>query len=55
MPTISFNRKISATPEQYQKILDTTMPKEMLTALDEYRKNPYKEFTNPQAASGIDI
>lgn len=40
--------KFSITPEQYQKILETTMPQEMQNALEEYKKDPYKEITDPQ-------
>lgn len=47
MPIISFDRKIVVTPEQYQKMLETTMPKEIQEALEEYQKNPYEYVTDP--------
>lgn len=40
--------KFSITPEQYQKILETTMPQEMQDALEEYEKDSYEEITDPQ-------
>lgn len=57
MPTISFTRNFEVTREQYEEMLAYKPPKELLAykppkelteALIEYRKNPYKEVTDPK-------
>lgn len=48
MPTISFDRRIEITEEEYKRMLEFKMPKEMVTALEDYKKNnPYEEVTDP--------
>lgn len=48
MPTISFDRRIEVTEEEYKKMLEFKMPKHIVDALEEYKKNnPYEEVTDP--------
>lgn len=48
MPTISFTRTFEVTREKYEEMLAYTPPKELTEALEEYRKHPYKEVTDPK-------
>lgn len=48
MPTISFTRTFEVTREQYEEMLAYTPLKELTEALEEYRKHPYKEVTDPK-------
>lgn len=48
MPTISFTRNFEVTREQYEEMLAYNPPKELTEALEEYRKHPYKEVTDPK-------
>lgn len=47
MPTISFDRRIEVTEEEYNRMLEYKMPQEMVAALENYRNNPYTEVTDP--------
>ena len=48
MATISFTRNMEVTREQYEEMLAYKPPKELTEALEEYRKNPYKQVTDPK-------
>ena len=52
MATISFTRKIEITEDQYEKMLNAKPTKELKKALEDYKKNPYQEVTDPQSIRG---
>ena len=53
MATISFTRKIEITEDQYEKMLNAKPTKELKKALEDYKKNPYQEVTDPQSIREI--